>query len=466
MSLPAPMAFSDLDRGGIAGHPRGLTTLFFTELWERFSYYGMRALLILFMTAPLAAGGLGLEVKKAAAIYGLYTFGVYFMAIPGGIAADLLLGARRAVLWGGILIALGHFSLALGLLPFFYAGLVLIVTGTGLLKPNISVMVGHLYAPGDNRRDAGFSLFYMGINLGGLVSPIVCGFLGQQVAWRLGFGAAGVGMTLGLAQYLLGRDRLGAAGLRAGLGVAISKGRSGAVASGRPDGPAPIGRVTNALRGPWFTAGEWKRIAAIAVLFVFSAVFWAAFEQAGSSFNLFADRRTRDSILGWNFPSSWFQSVGPLWVLLLAPAFAWLWVRLGRREPSSPAKFSYGLFFVGVGPLLLAAASSLSGGATDRVSPAWLILVYLAQTIGELCLSPVGLSTVTKLAPPSIVGLMMGVWFLSLALGNYIGGWVAGYFEILPLARLYGALFLATGLSALVLAFLSRPIRKLMGGVH
>ena len=459
MSLSAPMSLPDLDRGGIAGHPRGLTTLFFTELWERFSYYGMRALLILFMTAPVAGGGLGFDVRRAAAIYGLYTFGVYFMAIPGGIAADLLLGARRAVLWGGILIALGHFSLALDLLPFFYAGLVLIVTGTGLLKPNISVMVGQLYAPGDNRRDAGFSLFYMGINIGGLASPIVCGFLGQQVAWRFGFGAAGIGMTLGLVQYVLGRGRLRAAGTRAPRATAVPAGRPGPLDGGRPAAPPPPARR-------WFTAEEWKRIAAIAVLFAFSAVFWAAFEQAGSSFNLFADRRTRDSILGRAFPSSWFQSVGPLWVIVLAPAFAWLWVRLGRREPSSPAKFSYGLFFVGVGPLLLAAASFLSRGAAARVSPSWLILVYLAQTIGELCLSPVGLSTVTKLAPPSIVGLMMGVWFLSLALGNYMGGWVAGYFEILPLTALYGALFLATALSALLLALLARPIRRLMGGVH
>src|SRR5207245_9492504 len=225
MSLSAPMSLPDLDRGGIAGHPRGLTTLFFTELWERFSYYGMRALLILFMTAPVAGGGLGFDVRRAAAIYGLYTFGVYFMAIPGGIAADLLLGARRAVLWGGILIALGHFSLALDLLPCFYAGLVLIVTGTGLLKPNISVMVGQLYAPGDHRGDAGFSLFYVGINIGGLASPIVCGFLGQQVAWRFGFGAAGVGMTLGLAQYVLGRGRLNAAGTRAARPAAAPAGR-------------------------------------------------------------------------------------------------------------------------------------------------------------------------------------------------------------------------------------------------
>ncbi len=444
---PGAPPVADLDRGGLVGHPRGLTTLFFTELWERFSYYGMRALLILFMTAPLARGGLALEGQRAAAIYGLYTGSVYFMAIPGGFAADCFLGPRRAVLYGGILIALGHFSLALGLLPFFYAGLVLIVCGTGLLKPNISVMVGQLYPPGDIRRDAGFSLFYMGINLGALVSPIVCGYLGQKIGWQFGFGAAGIGMTLGLVQYLLGRQRLGSAGMTA----------------------RGTGRLASAMGGPRaspFTPAEWKRIAVIAILFFFSVVFWAAFEQAGSSFNLFADRLTRDSIWGWEFPSSWFQSAGPLWVLFLAPVFAWLWVRLGDRNPSSPAKFAFGLLFVGIGPLLLAVASWLVGPTGARVSPVWLILVYLAQTIGELCLSPVGLSTVTKLAPSSVVGLMMGVWFLALSFGNYLGGWVAGYFEVLPLTQLYGALFLATALSALVLALMVRPIRGLMGGVH
>jgi len=439
---------TDRKRGGLAGHPPGLKTLFFTELWERFSYYGMRALLILFMVSGAERGGLGFDTPRAASIYGLYTSAVYFMAIPGGFVADRFLGQRRAVLLGGILIALGHFSLALNTLPLFFAGLVLIVSGTGLLKPNISAMVGQLYPAGDARRDAGFSLFYMGINLGATVSPLVCGYLGQRIGWNWGFGAAGVGMTLGLVQYVFGGHRLGEAGLGPRRGEAS-----------RHDGP---GSGRDGLR---FTAAEWKRIAAIAVLFLFSAVFWAAFEQAGSSFNLFADLRTRTSILGWSFPSSWLQSVGPLLVILLAPVFAWLWVRLGTLEPSSPAKFAYGLLFVGIGPLLLAIASFLAGEST-RVSPVWLVLVYLSQTIGELCLSPVGLSTVTKLAPAPIVGLMMGVWFLSLALGNYVAGWVAGYFGILPLTALFGSIFLAAALSALVLALLVRPIRSLMGGVH
>ncbi len=430
-------------RGGLTGHPRGLSTLFFTEMWERFSYYGMRALLILFMVASVDHGGLGFDTRKAASIYGLYTSAVYFMAIPGGWVADRFLGQRRAVLAGGILIALGHYSLAISALPLFYTGLILIVCGTGLLKPNISAIVGQLYAPEDSRRDAGFSLFYMGINLGAFISPLVCGGLGQRVGWHWGFGAAGVGMTFGVVQYVLGGRRLGDAGLRA-----------------RRDTARPGERET--LR---FKAVEFKRIAAIGILFFFSTVFWTAFEQAGSSFNLFADQRTRTSILGREFPSSWFQSVEPIFIILLSPVFAWLWVRLGRREPTSPAKFAYGLLFVGIGPLLLAIASA-SAAPGVRVSPLWLVLVYLFQTVGELCLSPVGLSMVTKLAPPRVVGLMMGIWFLSLALGNYIAGWAAGFFDILPLTQLFGAIFLATLVSALVLVFSIQAIRRLMGGVH
>jgi POT family proton-dependent oligopeptide transporter len=328
----------EVDRGGLAGHPRGLTTLFFTEMWERLSYYGMRAILILFMTASVAQGGLGWDAKRAATLYGLYTAGVYFTAIPGGWIADRLLGLRQAVLVGGILIALGHFSMALNRLPLFYAGLVLIVLGTGLLKPNVSSIVGRLYAPDDARRDAGFSIFYMGINLGAMLGPLACGFMAQdprfvsflrgigidaRTGWHWGFGAAGVGMTLGLVQYVLGRKRLGQAGeiVRA------------------PEKPgelwAKVAAVllfaTGVLYLLWDykdivilagTAGffvwllrqadttvERKRILALIVLFVFSALFWAGFEQAGSSLNLFAERFTRKVIFGWEFPASWLQSV-------------------------------------------------------------------------------------------------------------------------------------------------------------
>jgi POT family proton-dependent oligopeptide transporter len=469
------------DTAGLAGHPQGLTTLFFTEMWERFSYYGMRAILILFMVAPAAKGGMGMSTELAAAIYGLYTGSVYFTAIPGGWIADRLLGLRRAVLVGGILIALGHYCLAVNIRPLFFAGLVLIVLGTGLLKPNISSIVGQLYASDDPRRDAGFSLFYMGINLGALISPIVCGYLGQEVGWHWGFGAAGVGMTLGVAQYVLGRSRLGRAGLLAE--PAANAGRQWTLIL------TAIGAASAIIYAIWpyrewlmlvLTAGlfawllrtgarditERKRLGAIIVLFVFATLFWIGFEQAGSSLNLFADQYTHNVIFGWSFPSSWYQSVEPVFVVAGAPVFAWLWVRLGRREPSSPAKFAYGLLLLGLGFLFVAVAAQIYSRTQLKVSPWWLILLYLFHALGELSLSPVGLSTVTKLAPARIVGLMMGVWFLALSLGNFLAGHVAGYFERMPLPQLFGAVFLTTTLSAVVLAVLTPPIKRLMSGVH
>jgi proton-dependent oligopeptide transporter, POT family len=473
--LPAPDV---LDRGGLAGHPRGLTTLFFTEMWERFSYYGMRALLILFMTASVAQGGLGWDAKKAATLYGLYTAGVYFTAIPGGWIADRLLGLRRAVLVGGILIALGHYSLALNMMPFFYAGLVLIVIGTGLLKPNISSIVGQLYAPDDARRDAGFSIFYMGINTGALIAPIICSYLGEKIAWHWGFGAAAVGMTFGLVQYVLGAKRLGQAGLMQT--PLVNPGATwarvlGVIAAGSAlllalwDYKDLVILGGTAAYFVWMvrqgqTPVERKRIGAVIVLFVFATLFWAAFEQAGSSLNLFAQRFTRRIVLGWEFPAGWFQSINSLFLVLLAPVFAWTWIRLGRREPSSPSKFVIGLVCVGLGFLVVAIAAWLGHG--EPVSPWWLIGLYFFHTLGELSLSPVGMSAVTKLAPTRLVGSMMGVWFLSISLGNFIGGRVAGLFETFPLPSLFGAVFLTTIASAVVLALLVRPIRGLMSGVH
>ena len=488
---------AEADRGGIAGHPRGLTTLFFTELWERFSYYGMRALLILFMTAPALAGGLAFDAKKAGAIYGLYTFSVYFTAIPGGWIADRLLGLRRAVLVGAILIALGHYALffmRLGGLTFFYGGLVLIALGTGLLKPNISSIVGQLYATDDQRRDAGFSIFYMGINIGAAFSPLICGWLGQKIGWHWGFGAAAVGMTLGIVQYVLGGHRLGKAGLlREAPRQPVQQwvvvlGMLGITALALYfffDYKLVLVAVASLGFLAWLLSQtrdglEKKRVLAIFVLFLFATVFWSGFEQAGSSLNLFGDRITRNSILGWEFPSSWMQSVNAMFLWMLAPVFAILWMRLGKAEPSSPAKFAYGLLFVGLGFLVVAIAARMSPPVAAGmpvtaetklppdalVSPMWLIVVYLLHTIGELCLSPVGLSAVTKLAPERLVGSMMGVWFLSIALGNLVGGEVSRYFETFALPNLFGAVFLTTAGSALLLALLARPIRRLMSGVH
>jgi POT family proton-dependent oligopeptide transporter len=431
------------------GHPRGLATCFFTEMWERFSYYGMRALLILYMVAPVDKGGLAFSTEKGASIYGWYTMGVYAMSVPGGWVADKLLGLYRSVLLGGIIIAAGHFMMAYPSLPTFYAGLISIVIGTGLLKPNVSGIVGTLYSKDDVRRDAGFSVFYMGINLGAFIAPLICGPLGQRVNWHYGFGAAGVGMTLGVIQYILGKKHI-APGL-----ARHEKDEANERAAERAAG-----------RSSSFTPQEWRRISVIGILFFFSMLFWGAFEQAGSSLNLFADRLTRLSFLHWNFPSTLFQSVQPLFVIIFSPIFAWIWLRMGKHEPSSPTKFGFGLFFVGLSFLLLVPGAAIAQQQGIKVSPMWLIGVYFLQTVGELCLSPVGLSMVTKLAPPRIVGLMLGVFFLSISFGNKLGGYCAGFFDRLPLPKLFGAVAGTTLAAAFILFLLVKPIRKLMGGVH
>ena len=485
--------------GGFFGHPRGLATLFMTEMWERFSYYGMRALLVLFMTAPAISGGLGFDVAKAGALYGLYTAMVYMLSLPGGWIADRFLGQRKAVLYGGVLIAAGNICLAVPSVSFFYLGLVVSAIGTGLLKPNASVMVGQLYAADDRRRDAGFSIFYMGINLGAFLSPLACGWVGQKVDWHLGFGIAALGMVLGLIQYVAGGKHLGSAGLspvlaaspaaaakqarwlRIGLGGAaglilslLLLNWSGAVevtvqALSEALGVALL--LTVVVFFFWlFSTGGWtpaerKRLFVVGVLFAASALFWCVFEQAGSTLNLFAERSTDKNILGFAFPASWLQSLNALFIIALAPVFAWLWVRLGSREPSSPAKFVLGLVAAGLGFVVLAiGAARATGGA--QVSPMWLVVVYLLHTFGELCLSPVGLSAMTKLAPARIGSLLMGVWFLSLSVGNYLGGRIASQYEALPLANLFW-LIAAFGLGAgLVLAFLVKPTKAMMGGVR
>jgi POT family proton-dependent oligopeptide transporter len=470
---------AELDRGGIAGHPRGLTTLFLTEFWERFSYYGMRAILFLFMVASTEVGGLGFDTEKAAWIYGLYTGSVYLTAIPGGFVADRLLGLRRAVLVGGILIATGHYTLAFHGLSTFYAGLILIVLGTGLLKPNISSMVGKLYATDDDRRDAGFSIFYMGINLGAFVSPFLCGYLGQRIGWHWGFGAAGVGMTLGLLQYVLGGKRLGTVGFLqkppkdAGklwflVAVAVALLGTALILSGQYRDYLIVGSA--AVLFAWLllkgaeNSIERKRIAAIALLFIFATLFWAGFEQAGSSLTLFADRITHNQFFG--HPSSWFQSVEPFFVIALAPVFAWLWVRLGSRQPSSPGKFAIALSLLSVSFFLVALASMLFGQQQVKVSPWWLVGVYFLHALGELSLSPVGLSMVTKLAPARILGFIMGIWFLTNALGNFLAGSVAGFFDRLPLPQLFGEVGLVSLAAMIVLALLVKTIRGLMSGVR
>jgi len=473
------------------GHPRGLSTLFFTEMWERFSYYGMRALLILFMTAPVAAGGLGFDTAVAGAIYGLYTSSVYMACLPGGWIADRWLGARRAVLYGGVIIAAGHFSMAIPSLTTFYLGLTLIVLGTGLLKGNVAVIVGQLYTRDDQRRDAGFSIFYMGINLGAFIAPLICGYLGQRVSWHAGFGAAGVGMTLGLVQYVLGARTIGDAGLRPAQPLdAGSKRRASAIAIALvviavamfaglvpitakqiadASGVALLGGAVAFFAWLFLSAGwtpiERRRLYAIALLFLAACLFWSQFEQAGSTLNLFGDRATRTEIFGWTFPSSYYQSLQPLFIITFASVFAWLWITLGSREPSSPTKFAVGLLCAGGGFALLAVAAMLAANG-DKVSPWWLVATYLLHTYGELSLSPVGMSAMTKLAPARIGGLIMGVWYLSISIGNFTGGRISSLYGSMPLQRLFGTVG-AFGLVAGAVMFMIAPrIKGLMGNVN
>jgi len=508
MSTPvdAPGASSTDPRGsrGFFGHPTGLSTLFFTEMWERFSYYGMRALLTLYMTKSLAEGGLGFDEKYAGVIYATYVSSVWYLPLIGGWLADKLLGARRAVLIGGIVIACCHYSMAIDTLPNFYAGLILIAIGTGLLKPNISAMVGQLYPTNDQRRDAGFSIFYMGINLGAFAAPLVTGFLAQHEAfkrfiialgmnpnnsWHWGFGAAGVGMTFGLIQYVLGGKRLGGVGKKA-----VTDRDDEKKSSSTLDMVTAILAVTGGLIGAafgyrfgegglisvpfWTVVGyfvgyltgttrllkgdERRRVLVIFILVLFSIIFWMTFEQAGSSLTLFADRLTRTSIFGWEFPSSWFQSVQTICIIALAPVFAFIWQRMGQRQPSSPAKFAFGLLFAGVAFIVIAFASTLT--SAGRVSPFWLVVVYFLQTLGELCLSPVGLSTITKLSPARMVGMMMGVWFLSIAIGSYIAGRTTQLFQGSSpglLARAFGTFAAITLAAALLLTILTPLIKKM-----
>jgi POT family proton-dependent oligopeptide transporter len=372
---------------------------------------------------------------------------VWLTPILGGLIADRFLGQYRSVLLGGSIIALGHFTLAFKTLSTFYTGLVLIVLGTGLLKPNVSTIVGSLYESADERRDAGFSVFYMGINLGAFIGPIIAGGLAQKVNWHLGFAMAGFGMVLGLIQYVVGRRHI-----EPGLARLAARPKPAAAATG------------NERRG--FTAEEWKRIVVIFVLFIFASIFWGAYEQAGSTLNLFGDRYTNNTVFGLSYPSSWYVSVQALFVIALSPIFAWIWIRLGHRQPSVPAKFALALLFGGVAFLLLVPAGSIAqSGAGIKVSPLWLVGAYFIEEWGELCLSPVGLSAVTKLAPVRIVSLMMGVFFLSNSLGNKLAGWTAGFFSSMPLSQLFGAVAVVCLVAAAIMFVLIRPVKKLMGGV-
>ena len=484
------------------GHPRGLSTLFFTEMWERFSYYGIRPLLVLFMTAALLDGGFGFDRETASAIVGIYAFCVYLASLPGGWIADRWLGLQRAIWYGGVLIAIGHLSIALSSVfhqATFFVGLIFIVAGTGLLKPNISAIVGDLYTQGESaRRDAGFSIFYMGINIGALIAPLITGYLGERVGWHYGFGAAGVGMVIGLITFKLRAPKtLGGIGLEPSVGPAeqrrvkmyvgivvglivavVLMALAGVFTINAPALAARMRDIVLAMAALYFvylftlaglTTDEKKRVAVIVVLFVFATIFWSAFEQAPTSLNLFAADFTDRNLFGWEVPILWLQSINSFFVITFAPVFAMAWVALGKRgkNPSSPAKFAFGLFFAGLGFLVMVMAANkvIAGGGLVKVSMMWLTVSYLLQTFGELALSPVGLSSMTKLAPRKFAGQMMGVWFMAAALGNLIAGIVGGHVDPEQLDQM-PALFQRTALSlfiaAAVLALLIIPIRRMM----
>jgi len=492
------------------GHPRGLSTLFFTEMWERFSYYGMRALLILFMTAAPAAGGLGYDAGTAGSVYGLYTFGVYALALPGGWIADRLIGQRRAVLYGGVLIALGHYCLAVPAMPTFYAGLLLIVVGTGLLKPNISAIVGDLYQKDWAKRDAGFSIFYMGINLGGLFGPLICSWLGEPragadwVNWHYGFGAAGVGMTFALVQYVFGQRHLKGAGelkedvtqpgqvenawrqFYVGLSVLLALCAAGwALSTIGTFSMASVAEsvfyLVTALFLMYFTVVilfvarnhvERQRLAVCFLLCLGATMFWSGFEQAGSALSLFTRDLTDRTLFGTEITTGALQSVNPILIILLAPMVGMTWVGLGARNPSMAVKFGLGLLLLAVGFLVMAWASmSLTDG---KVGMQWLVATYFFHTVGELCLSPVGLSSMTKLAPSRLVGQMMGTWFMAAAIGNLVAGLITRFMpqtETMAAAmangvQLFGTVAVVAGAVGLIFILFSGPIRKMQAGVN
>ncbi len=490
------------------GHPRGLATLFFTEMWERFSYYGMRALLILFMVATVENGGLGMEEKMAGAIYGLYTMFVYLLALPGGWLADKFFGLRKSVFYGGCIIALGHFCLAFPMLETFFIGLLLIMIGTGLLKPTISSLVGELYTADEPaRRDAGFSIFYMGINIGGFISPLIVGEL-RTYNWHYGFAAAGIGMVAGLIQYKLTEHHLGEAGLYPerlpDTTMQVKRERNirnsliavaavivlfvsllitrviviDPVVVAQASGFILVASVVLYFIYLMFFTGQdlsgRLKLVALAIFFLVSGLFYSGYEQQGSSLNLFAERYTDLRLGNFTIRPEWFQSVPSLVVVLFVPVFAWLWVWLSKRKlnPVTPVKFSLGPIFTGLGFAVMMGGSMVVVGG-GLASPWWLILTFTLHTFGEICLYPTGMSATTKLAPRNLVGQLMGIWFMSLAFGNLIAGLYAGEFDkeaiaanpymLVDLFGYFTKIMLGAGLIILVLY---KPIRKLMGHVN
>jgi POT family proton-dependent oligopeptide transporter len=489
-------------------HPKGLYVLFFAEMWERFSYYGMRAILLMFLIDNMR-GGLGLSVGEGSAIYGLYTASVYLLTLPGGWAADNLFGQKKAIWYGGIIIMLGHLVLAIPSgVSIFYLGLALVAVGTGLLKPNISSIVGELYPEGGARRDSAFSIFYIGINLGSFLGMLLVGYLGQMIDWHLGFGVAAVGMLLGLIVFKIGGAKylkgLGEAPDRSAKANVTTDSNSGSQKAfgygliallvvflsvlqltGKIDMTSAQGLaqatgiiiVTVAifyflyiLIAGGLTTEEKKRVVVLFIFFIAAALFWSGFEQAGSSLQIFAERHTHRTVGDFIVPSSWFQNFNPFFIVAFAPVMASLWIWLAQRKanPSIPMKFAIGLLLLGAGFLVMEVAANIAVTGTI-VSPMFLALTYFLHTTGELCLSPVGLSAYTKLAPKRFVSQLMGIWFVGASLGNLIAGLFAGNFDeenVQQMPALFNQVFLFATIAGVVLIIFAKPIKKWMGGIE
>ncbi|MEN3537226.1 oligopeptide:H+ symporter [Microbispora sp. ZYX-F-249] len=473
------------------GHPRGLATLFGTEMWERFSYYGMRAVLVLFLTAPVARGGMGLPETTAVGVYGVYIASVYLLALVGGWLADRLLGARRTVLAGALIIMAGHVSMAMPMAGgFVWLGLVLIALGSGLLKPNMSALVGELYRHEDDaRRDSGYTVFYMGINLGAFLGIMVVPWLQTGGRWHLAFGAAAVGMAIGLAQYIRGRATLCGAGeepdhrltpeeqrrFKLVAGVGLSAGTA-ALALWALSGTLTVDRfalvltvVTAAVPIAYFaflfssreiTAEERTGLFAYVWLFLAAAIFWLVYDQAGSALLLFAKHDTDLDVFGFSIPPGWVGNVNSLAIILVAPLFAQMFLKAGTRI-STPLKFAVGLVVVGLSFVVMSVAAGIASGGV-KVSVMWLLSVYLIQTVGELFLSPAGLSVTNKLAPRAFENQLMGLWFLSMALGDSVGGQAYRLTRVVPMPAYYLALALAAIAAGLVMLVFVRKLRVLM----
>lgn len=488
-------------------HPSGLYTLFFTEMWERFSYYGMRALLVLYLTSQVAENGFGMDRAAALEIYALFTGLVFLTPILGGYLADTILGQRKAIYIGGLLMALGQFGLATSVgidaasesKDFFLnLGLGLLIMGNGFFKPNISTIVGALYTENDPRKDSAFTIFYMGINLGAFLSPLTCGYLGENVGWEYGFGTAGIGMLVGVIWFFFRTKTLQGAGLppkslandtknlvaKDYMHVLMYTGAILALVIGFLFGwsaisetlqmviiyvlaiGGTIGLATTIFKG---TNGkdQWSRVGVILILSLFNIFFWSGFEQAGGTFNLFAADQTDRMMFGFEIPASWFQSINAIAIFGFAPLFSMLWVMLDRKKlnPRTPVKFGLGLTLLGLGFVIMYFASMAA--KQGLVSPLWLVSVYLIHTFGELCLSPVGLSMVTKLAPQKIVSVMMGVWFAFMALANYLAGMMENLLHsVAPDMNLFLFLTLTSATGAVLLFILSPMLGKMMKGIH